>query len=179
MKRVEIKLKDDERQQLEAMCSSGAAPVRALQRAQILLALHKGITDQQITAVLNVERTRIWRVRQRYIEQGVAGALYDQPRSGRPLKQRSKATTELVVTADMTPEDYRCWCLPLLIEVVRQHSHLLKTAMTAAEGYLATSALAEPRVHQKADRGTQGAMAHHQSPINRSMDDDLVPAFDV
>jgi transposase len=90
MKRVEIKLKDAERQQLEAMCSSGAAPVRALQRAQILLALHKGIADQQITAVLNVERTRIWRVRQRYIEQGVAGALYDQPRSGRPSSSGAK-----------------------------------------------------------------------------------------
>jgi hypothetical protein len=62
---------------LKAMCSSGVAPVRVLQRAQILLALDQGILDQQIAAVLQVERTRIWRVRQRYLDQQLKGALYD------------------------------------------------------------------------------------------------------
>jgi len=59
MRRVEIHLKDDERETLKAMCSSGVAPVRVLQRAQILLALDQGILDQQVAAVLQVERTRI------------------------------------------------------------------------------------------------------------------------
>ncbi len=62
MKRVEIDLKEDERATLKAMCSSGVAPVRVLQRAQILLSLDQGILDQQIAAVLQLERTRIWRV---------------------------------------------------------------------------------------------------------------------
>jgi hypothetical protein len=46
MKRVEIYLKEDERETLEAMCSSGVWPVRVIQRAQILLALDRGILDQ-------------------------------------------------------------------------------------------------------------------------------------
>ena len=84
MKRVEIQLKEDERDRLNAMCSAGVTSVRVLQRAQILLSLDKGIQDQQIAAVLQVERTRIWRVRQRYLDTQLDGALYDQPRSGRP-----------------------------------------------------------------------------------------------
>jgi len=65
MKRVEIYLKQDERESLKAMCWSGVSSVRVLQRAQMLLALEQGILDQQIAAVLQLERTRIWRVRQR------------------------------------------------------------------------------------------------------------------
>jgi hypothetical protein len=75
MKRVEIQLKQDERENLKAMCSSGISPVRVLQRAQILLSLEQGIQDQQIASVLQVERTRIWRVRQRYLKRGIAAAL--------------------------------------------------------------------------------------------------------
>jgi hypothetical protein len=66
MKRVEICLKEEERSTLEAMCSSGIRAVREIQRAQILLALDRGILDQEIASVLQVERTRIWRVCNRY-----------------------------------------------------------------------------------------------------------------
>ena len=45
MRRVEIHLKNDERTKLEAMCSSGVNQARSLQRAQIFLALDKGISD--------------------------------------------------------------------------------------------------------------------------------------
>ncbi len=73
MKRVEIQLKEDERAKLNAMCSSGVASVRGLQRAQVLLSLDKRIPDQQIATMLQVERTRIWRVRQRYLDKQLDG----------------------------------------------------------------------------------------------------------
>jgi hypothetical protein len=127
MKRVEIQLKADERAMLKAMCSSGVAPVRVLQRAQILLALDQGILDQQIVAVLQVERTRIWRVRQRYLDQQLEGALYDQPRSGRPVEYGEVAEAELVALAcSAPPTGYSQWSLPLLTEVARQQSQLLR-----------------------------------------------------
>lgn len=127
MKRSEIFLKAEEREHLEMMCSSGVCQVRSLLRAQILLALHKGISDQQIAAVLNVERTRIWRVRQRYLEQGIQ-AIYDQPRPGRPTQYEDKAEAELVALAcSRPPKGYSNWSLPLLTEVARKQSRLLKT----------------------------------------------------
>lgn len=128
MKRVEIQLKEDEREKLKAMCSSGVAPVRVLQRAQILLSLDQGIQDQQIAAVLQVERTRIFRVRQRYLEQQLDGALYDRPRSGRPRVYGDVAEAELVALAcSSPPSGYSQWSLPLLTEVARQQSHLLQS----------------------------------------------------
>ena len=127
MKRVEIQLKEDERARLNAMCSSGVAPVRVLQRVQILLSLDKGIQDQQIAAVLQVERTRIWRVRKRYLDNQLDGALYDQPRSGRPKEYGNQAEAELVALAcSDPPTGYSQWSLPLLSEVARQQSQLLK-----------------------------------------------------
>jgi hypothetical protein len=74
-----------------------------LQRAQTLLALDQGILDQQIAAVLQIERTRIWRVRQRYINAGLKAALYDRPRSGRPTEYGDKAEAELVAVACSNP----------------------------------------------------------------------------
>lgn len=128
MKRVEIQLKKDERERLKAMCSSGVAPVRVLQRAQILLSLDQGILDQQIASVLQVERTRIWRVRQRYLEHQLDAALYDRPRSGRPTEYGDQAEAELVALAcSDPPQGYSQWSLPLLTAVARRQSQLLQS----------------------------------------------------
>lgn len=127
MKRVEIQLKQDEQKTLKVMCSSGVASVRVLQRAQMLLALDQGILDQQITAVLQIERTCIWRVRQRYLDDGLETALYDRPRSGRPTEYGDKAEAELVALAcSERPLGHSQWSLALLTEVARQQSDLLR-----------------------------------------------------
>jgi len=127
MKRVEIQLKPQERETLKVLCSSGVASVRVLQRAQTLLALDQGILDQQIAAVLQIERTRIWRVRQRYINAGLKAALYDRPRSGRPTEYGDKAEAELVALACSNPPlGQSQWSLALLTEVARQQSDLLR-----------------------------------------------------
>jgi putative transposase len=126
MQRVEIHLKNDERTKLEAMCSSGVNQVRSLQRAQILLALDKGISDQQIANVMSIERTRIWRTRKRYLEKGLEAALYDQARRGRPIKYGDIAAAEIVALAcSNPPAGQRQWSLPLLTQVARRQSQIL------------------------------------------------------
>jgi putative transposase len=128
MKRVEIQLTDQDRHQLEVLSSTGSGLVRTLQRAQVLLALDRGILDQTIAAVLNLDRTRIWRIRQRYLTQGLEGALYDQPRSGRPTEYGVKAEAELVALAcSAPPSGYQGWSLALLTEVARRQSRLLQS----------------------------------------------------
>ena len=128
MKRAEISLKADERAQLKAICTAGICPVRVLQRAQILLALDQKILDQQIATVLQIDRTRIWRVRQRYLAAGIEGGIYERERSGRPREYGDKAEAELVALAcSDPPTGYSQWSLPLLTAVARQQSALLKT----------------------------------------------------
>jgi putative transposase len=103
MKRVEIQLTDQERRHLETISSTGSSLARTIQRAQVLLALDRGILDQTIAEVLNLDRTRIWRLRKRYVEQGLEAALYDQPRSGRPTEYDEKAEAEIVALACGAP----------------------------------------------------------------------------
>ena len=71
MKRAEINLKAAERRELDLLSSSGVGSVRTLQRAQVLLALDRGVSDVRITEVLGIDRTRIWRIRKRYISDGL------------------------------------------------------------------------------------------------------------
>lgn len=126
MQRVEIHLKNDERTKLEAMCSSGVNQVRSLQRAQILLALDKGISDQQIANVLNIERTRIWRIRKRYLNKSLEAAVYDQARSGRPVEYGDIAEAEIVALAcSNPPAGQQRWTLPLWTHVARHQSQML------------------------------------------------------
>jgi putative transposase len=110
MKRVEIQLTDQERCHLETISSTGSSLARTIQRAQVLLALDRGIADQTIAEVLNLDRTRIWRLRKRYVEQGLEAALYDQPRSGRPTEYDEKAEAEIVALACGAPPQ-RLWML--------------------------------------------------------------------
>jgi putative transposase len=128
MKRVEIQLTDQERRHLETISSTGSSLARTIQRAQVLLALDRGIADQTIAEVLNLDRTRIWRLRKRYVEQGLEAALYDQPRSGRPTEYDEQAEAEIVALAcSEPPKGYGCWSVTLLTEVARRQCRLLQS----------------------------------------------------
>lgn len=128
MKREEITLKASERRQLELLSTSGVCSVRTLQRAQVLLALDRGVLDAEITKVLGIDRTRIWRIRKRYIADGLERALVDQSRPGRPREYDDKAEADLVALAcSEPPTGYSQWSLGLLTEVARQQSAALKT----------------------------------------------------
>jgi len=132
MQRVEIHLKDEERNSLETLSSTGVWQVRVLQRAQVLLALDKGVLDEQIMAVLNLERTRLWRTRKRYLKGGLEAALYDQTRPGRPRQSDDKAEAEIVALAcSQPPTGYSQWSLPLLTEVARGQTQALQTVSQA------------------------------------------------
>ncbi len=128
MKRVEIELKEEERLLLEEMSTTGSCKVRPLQRAQVLLALDRGVLDHQISEVLNLDRTRIWRIRKRYLDQGLEAALYDQARPGRPRDYDDKAEAELVALAcSKPPAGQGRWTIALLTEVARRQSKVLKS----------------------------------------------------
>lgn len=127
MQRVEIELTDGERTVLERVSSQGVRSVREVTRAQILLALDRGLLDQTICEVLGVERTRIWRIRQRYLASGVEGTLTERPRCGRPVKIDEQIEARIVATAcSEPPAGRRRWTLRLLAMVVSEQYELLQ-----------------------------------------------------
>ena len=80
-----FRLKPKDQTYLHDLLRDGQTPLKVARRAQILLGRANG--EQRILSLgekVERERTTIWRVCERYDQGGLAAALYDAPRSGRP-----------------------------------------------------------------------------------------------
>jgi len=69
---------------LQQLLHDGNTSLRVARRAQILLARASNHRVAQVVAKVDQHPATVWRVCQRYRQQGLAAALYDAPRSGRP-----------------------------------------------------------------------------------------------
>jgi DNA invertase Pin-like site-specific DNA recombinase len=79
-----LKLKPKDARELQRLLRDGHTPQRVAQRARILLACAQAEGAQQVARKLDQHRTTVWRVCERYRQAGLAAALYDAPRAGRP-----------------------------------------------------------------------------------------------
>jgi transposase len=121
MRRITVQLSEDERQAVDAFRSKGMHHAREVNRAHILAALHQGVPDQQIRAVLGVSPMVIWRTRSAYQVQGLAFALADAPRSGAPRKYATAAAAEVSALAcSPPPTGAKRWTIKLLVEAARR-----------------------------------------------------------
>jgi transposase len=102
---------------LEDFTRTGCRPVRAVRRAQALLALATGIGQQGAGQAVGLSRQAVSKVRRRYEEGGWQFALAEAPRSGTPLRfdgpQRA-AVTALACTP--APTGHSRWTLRLLAD---------------------------------------------------------------
>ena len=73
-KKYLVTLSDDERAQLEHLLHGGTHATRKVTRARILLKAAEGWEDSAIAAALSVGRATVERTRQRFVEEGLAGA---------------------------------------------------------------------------------------------------------
>jgi transposase len=117
-KKYIVKLEDAERQQLETLLRSGKHGARKLTRARILLHADAGCLDEEIVEALDVGRATVERVRQRFVERGLA-CLTDKQRPGAKPKLDDKGEARLIAEACSTPPEGRArWTLALLAERV-------------------------------------------------------------
>lgn len=79
-----LKLKRKDVIELRRLLRDGHTPQRVAQRARILLACAQHEKPQAVATKVGQNRTTIWRVCDRYRQDGLQTALYDAPRSGRP-----------------------------------------------------------------------------------------------
>ena len=102
---------------LEDFTRTGCRPVRAVRRAQALLALATGIGQQAAGQAAGLSRQTVSQVRQRDAEGGWPAALAEAPRSGGPQRfdgaQRA-ALTALACTP--APVGHGRWTLRLLAD---------------------------------------------------------------
>lgn len=123
--RYRVELSQPERDKLGALLSGGRTAVRKVKRAQILLAADTGATDEVIAATLHVSGSTVYRIKRRFVEGNLEGALNEEPRPGAERKLSGKEEALLVATAcSEAPRGRARWTLELLAdELVRLTDH--------------------------------------------------------
>jgi len=121
MKRYQVTLDAQERQELEGMIGRGKADARKLLHARILLQTDAGSPgsvqrDEAVAAGLNTSVRTVERVRQRLVEEGLELALMPR-RSRRVYRRKLDGQQEahlIALACSAPPEGRRCWTLRLL-----------------------------------------------------------------
>lgn len=122
-KRYVVRLSSEERRRLQELIGAGVASARALAHARILLKADQGPdgpgwTDAAIVTAVEVSDTTVERVRQRYAEAGLEGALSRQPprrEYARKLDGRQEAHL-IALACGPAPEGHGRWSLRLLAD---------------------------------------------------------------
>jgi putative transposase len=114
MKKHHVQLTPSDREYLEKLISQGQQTARIYRRALGLLELDRGQTYTAVSKTLQVTIPTISTWAAQYAANGLK-AIYDQPRSGRPVEidgnQRAKVTA---LACSEAPEGYERWNLRLL-----------------------------------------------------------------
>jgi transposase len=112
--------------------AKGSKLARKVKKAQVLLAADSGGSDEEIARLVVVGTSTVYRVKRRFVEEGVAAALTDRPRPGAERKLSGKEEALLMATACSKPPPGRCrWTLELLAgELVRLTEHQSVSAET-------------------------------------------------
>jgi transposase len=130
-----VSLTEEQRATLKALITRGEAAARALTRARILLKADPnhadgGWSDREISAALETSRPTVERVRQRFVEEGLA-AVYPRPRLTTPERRLDgeKEAHLVALACSAPPPGRQRWSLRLLAsglierEVVDTVSH--------------------------------------------------------
>ena len=112
-----VSLTDDELRSLTVLTKRGATPAREQTRARILLLLHRDRTPDAVASALAVGVATVFNVKRRYLGGGLASALHDKPRSGKPARISGVARAKITALAcSAAPEGHARWTLRLLAD---------------------------------------------------------------
>ncbi len=134
MRKREISLSEEDREQLNNLTRRGVARVRKIDRDRILLLADingEHFTDTEIAKVLGIASTTVWRTKRLFAEQGLEAALgYAQAVRFKPRKLDGRGEARLIALAcSEAPMGHAKWTLRMLadklveLEVVSVISH--------------------------------------------------------
>lgn len=110
-----VELTDAERETLRDLLAGGKERARKLKRAQILLAADERLADEVIAKAVCCGTSTIYRIKRRFVEEGLDAALVDRPRPGGERKLTSHQEALLVAVAcSSPPTGRRRWTVKLL-----------------------------------------------------------------
>jgi transposase len=125
-----VVLSPEDRQGIEDTLRRGGLSFRQVRRLRTLLLADEGETDAAIAEALDTHRSSVERTRKRFCTEGLAAAIGERTRSGRPAKLDGKGEALVVALAcSQAPEGQTRWTLRQLaermvaLEVVDTMSH--------------------------------------------------------
>lgn len=124
-KRYKVDLSQAERAELEGMTRKGQVSARKMKRAQILLRASEGWRDADIAAALDTAHSTVERIRQRFVEGGLEGALNEAARPGQKRRLDGRAEAHLIALVCSERRDGQArWSVRLLADkLVESVSH--------------------------------------------------------
>jgi len=118
---IDISLTEEDREFLEQFVKKGTKKARSIARARILLFADEGYRHDEISKMTNIHRQGIWRIKKRYLEEGVNSAINEKPRSGQPKKYTEQEEIEIIATACTSPpKGQKRWSVRLLTDKMKR-----------------------------------------------------------
>ena len=118
---AKITLEEHEVKFLRDFVKKGRKSARELTRARILLLSNQRRNDTEIAETLDVGRNTVWRIKKKYLKEGLQSALAEKPRSGQPKKYTEKHEAEIIAQAcTESPDGCKRWTLTLLTEEMKK-----------------------------------------------------------
>jgi transposase len=132
MEKIIINLSQEQRASLQQLIAAGTAPVRKVTHAHILLKTDSSEpganwSDEQIREAFGVGMATIWRVRRRFVEQGLDDVLNRRQQPERPEKRIFDGEKEahlIALTCGEKPQGEGEWSLRLLSERLVKLGHV-------------------------------------------------------
>jgi transposase len=146
MKKYRVFLNGKKRSNLDRLMNTGTHKARTITRARILILADEspqgisrgmGKTDKEIKGVLGISARTVASTRQRYVEEGLDGALNEKPRPGKPPKLTGRDEAKLALIACSEPPEGRVrWSIRLLTDKVIELNVVDSISREAIRQYL-------------------------------------------
>ena len=115
MRQTDLRVSAKDRELIESYRTKGLHHAREVNRAHILSALDRGVSQSEIMAVLGVSPMVIWRTRAAYLEGGAQYALHDVARPGKPRQYDTDVEAQISALAcSAPPKGAKHWTMTLL-----------------------------------------------------------------
>ena len=90
--RYRVELDEAEKAQLRSLLNGGKHPARKVKRAQILLAAHDGVSDDDIAHTVSTSGSTVYRTKRHFVEGNLELALNEDVPPGAARKLNGKQT---------------------------------------------------------------------------------------
>jgi transposase len=112
-----VALSFEEKNELIALTFKGKCSARVLRRVNLLLLANDGKQDKEISELLNVSTSTIFRTKKKFVEDGLTAAINEGSRSGCPRKLDEVSDALLTMIAcSKPPKGCARWTLSLIAQ---------------------------------------------------------------